>query len=232
MEHFWTLGLIGGLLALDDRAGWQSLLSQPVFASTAVGYLLGQVGTCLFIGLFLELIWLAILPMRGTRRPDQVGGAITGAACACTVVQGGGDPRFAFIVAMGVLIGLLTGELAARISLPLMILRDRRLSRVVQVSGFIGSQPTTGLIWVQGLSMAYVFVMELILVLLFLLIGANLAVWISNNAGKIIVGAFEQWALILPAFGVASLIHVYWHKHLTRFLLMSAAVILIVLWIK
>jgi len=232
MSHYLILGLLGGILALDDRTGWQSLLSQPVFAASLVGYLFGEVAIGLSVGLFLELIWLAILPMRGSRRPDQVCGAITGAASACYAVQGGGDPRFAFIIAMGVLIGLVSGELSARVSLPLMSLREQRLGRIIQMSGDNRWQPATSLFWVHAFAMAYIFVVEVVLVLVFLFLGSTLSIWISSYAGSLITGAFEQWGLLLPAFGIASLIHVYWHKHLTRFLAMSTGLILIVLWIK
>jgi mannose/fructose/N-acetylgalactosamine-specific phosphotransferase system component IIC len=232
MDHYLVLGLLGGLLALDDRAGWQSLVSQPAFSSTLVGFLLGELVIGLLVGMFLEMIWLAILPMRGTRRPDQVCGAITGAASACYVVQGGGDPRFAFIISMGVLLGLVVGELAARISFPLMSLRERRLGRVVKMTGEADWQPASSLLWIQIFAMSYIFVVEVLLVLLFVFIGSNVAIWVSSHAGYIVTRAFEQWGLILPAFGVASLIHVFWHKHLTRFLVMSTGIILIVLWIS
>ena len=232
MDHYLILGLLGGLLALDDRTGWQSLLSQPIFTASIVGYLFGELSIGLSIGLFLELIWLAILPMRGTRRPDQVCGTITGAASACYVIQGGGDPRFAFIIALGVFIGLISGELSARISFPLMGLRERRLGRVVQMSGDSQWQPATSLVWVHAFAMAYIFVVEVILVLVFLFVGGIISTWISSYAGSLVTRAFEQWGLLLPAFGIASLIHVYWHKHLTRFLVLSAGLILIVLWKK
>ena len=79
--------------------------------------------------------------------------------------------------------------------------------------------------------MAYIFIVELLVVLLFLFLGGLVATWISAHAGSLIVGAFEHWGLLFPAFGIASLIHVYWHKHLTRFLIMSAVLIFIVLWL-
>ena len=43
MNHYLILGLLGGILALDDRTGWQSLLSQPVFAASVVGYVAAAV---------------------------------------------------------------------------------------------------------------------------------------------------------------------------------------------
>ena len=77
-EEIVLLSLLAGILAIDDKAGWQSLLSQPLFAGVVVGMLLGEVTTALKVGLVLELVWLSVMPMRATRRPDAVAGAVVG----------------------------------------------------------------------------------------------------------------------------------------------------------
>ncbi len=232
MDHYLLLSLLGGVLALDDRSGWQSLLAQPIFASLIVGSLFGEISFGLIIGLFLELIWLAVLPMRGTRRPDQVCGAIVGTASACYLIHVQGDPRFAFVISLGVLSGLLAGEFASRLSLPLLNLREQRLGRVALMSNVEGWQPVRSLFWIHVLATVYVFAVEVLIVFVFLSIGATVSKWVSGGAGSFVVKSIEQWGLLFPAFGIASLIHVYWHKHLTRFLIMSAVLIFIMLWIK
>ncbi|NIM20360.1 MAG: hypothetical protein GTO51_09035 [Candidatus Latescibacteria bacterium] len=232
MDHYLVLGILGGALALDDRAGWQSLVAQPIFISLIVGYIFGEISSGLIVGLFLELIWLAVLPMRGTRRPDQVCGAIVGSASACFLVHTMGDPRFAFVISLGVLSGLLAGEFASRLSMPLQHLKEQRLSRIAYLRNNEDWRPVRNLFWVHLFATAYTFFMEVLVVLLFLAVGYAFSKWVSSSAGESVVKSIEHWGLLFPAFGVASLIHVYWHKHLTRFLLMSTVLILVVLWTK
>ena len=97
MDLFFLLALIGGFLAVDDRAGWQSLLAQPIFASLLVGAITGEIAAALPVGLILEFVWLSILPMRGSRRPDQVLGAIVGSGTACLLAKLASDPRLLLI---------------------------------------------------------------------------------------------------------------------------------------
>ena len=106
------LGLLAGVLSLDDRAGWQGLAAEPLFAAIAVGLVVGEVATGLAVGVVLQLVWLSILPMRGTRRPDCVVGAVVGAGTACLLVRFTGDPRTLFLAAIGVISALIAGELA------------------------------------------------------------------------------------------------------------------------
>jgi mannose/fructose/N-acetylgalactosamine-specific phosphotransferase system component IIC len=232
MDHFLLLGFLGGALAVDDRAGWQSLLAQPVFASLLVGLIFGEISAGILVGLFLELVWLAVLPMRGLKRPDQVCGAIVGTAATCYLIQGMGDPRFSFVISLGVLIGLLTGEFAARVSMPLYRVRERRLARVGAFQNIEDWQPVRSLLWIHIFATAYTFIVEMVIVLVSLLVAGLIAQWISGGAGGFVLRTVERWGLIFPAFGVASLIHVFWHKHLTRFLIISCLLGLFILWIK
>lgn len=232
MDHFLLLGFLGGALMVDDRAGWQSLLAQPIFASLLVGFILSEISAALLVGLFLELIWLAVLPMRGTKRPDQVCGTIVGASSACYLIQVMGDPRFAFVISLGVLVGLLAGEFASRVSQPLFKLREKRLALIGASDNMQAWQPARSLLWIHVFAMAYTFIVETVIVLICLLLAGVFAKWVSSEAGGFVLRTVERWGLIFPAFGVASLIHVFWHRHLTRFLIMSCLLVLFILWIK
>ena len=78
MSPFLLLSLVAGALAVDERAGWQSLLGQPIFSALLVGVITGQMYVALATGLVLELIWLSIMPMRGVKHPNRVTGGIVG----------------------------------------------------------------------------------------------------------------------------------------------------------
>jgi PTS system mannose-specific IIC component len=231
MDHFLLLSFLGGALAVDDRAGWQSLLAQPVFASLLVGLVFGEIAAGLIVGLFLELIWMAILPMRGMKRPDQVCGAVVGASSACYLIEGMGDPRFAFVISLGVFIGLIAGEFTTRVSRPLFRLRENKLAHVGTFRNTEGWQPVRSLLWIHVFATAYIFLVEMLIVFVCLVIASVFAKWVSNEAGAFMLRTVERWGLIFPAFGVASLLHVFWHKHQIRFLIMSSMLVLFILWI-
>ena len=127
MPDLLLIALIAGLLAIDDRAGWQSLLGEPVFSSLIVGLLLGEVAHALQVGVVLQLAWLSIGAARGTRRPHTVVGGIVGATSAAMVLSKNEDARTAVVVAAGVLAGLLAAEIGAMVSRAPGVLRERWL---------------------------------------------------------------------------------------------------------
>lgn len=230
MDHLTTLGVVAGLLAIDDRAGWQSLLAQPVFTALLVGLVVGDLTTALAVGVVLELIWLSILPMRGQRRPDQIAGAVVGAGTACGLTTLTADPRVGFIVAIGIFVGLIAGELGERITLPLWRLRDRTLAE----SDFAKQQSdlTRRLFLAHTGSLGFIFVVEAVLVVLLLQLAYRFGDLIARSIdGTLVVGAVT-WRYLLPALGAASLIHLFWHRHLKRVLILSAVMVTLVLWLR
>jgi hypothetical protein len=122
-----SLALIAGLLAVDDRAGWQGLFAEPVFSSLLVGAVTGALGPALRVGVALQLVWFSIGQARGTRRPNAVVGGMVGTGSACLALNRTGDPSDAFIVATAVLWGLLAAEAGAVIARAAGTWRERRL---------------------------------------------------------------------------------------------------------
>ncbi len=227
-----VLGIMAGLLAIDDRAGWQGLTAQPVFAGALVGWVTRSFELGLLVGLFLELVWLSVLPMRGSRRPDVVVGTVVGAGAVCLLERATGDPRTDLLVATGVLLGLLAGELVAIAQRGLMLPRERWLGDYL-----MPTEDPTGPIAVRKLSLyhaaatTYFIVTALLLTIVLL----PCALWVADRAtvlaGPTPVGS-RWWLVLLPAFGAAAVIQSFWHQHLNRFLLLSAGVFLVILWIR
>ncbi|MFQ5511756.1 MAG: PTS sugar transporter subunit IIC [Candidatus Krumholzibacteriia bacterium] len=232
MNTLILLSLIAGVLAIDDRAGWQSLLAQPVFAALLVGFVTGEVRTAVAVGLILELIWLSILPMRGLRRPDQIAGAVVGAGTAALLMKLTADPRVYFISATGILVGLFAGELGARVSAPLFALLNRRLGRVEfsPEAGF--ARTARKLLVLQAGSTLYLFVVEAVVVFILLGAGYHGAERLTRYVGGALVAGAASWDRLLPALGAASLIHVYWHRHLKRVIILCAVMVILVLWLR
>lgn len=232
MNSVVLLSLIAGLLAVDERAGWQSLLGQPVFASLLVGVVLGEVQTGLAVGAVLELIYLSILPMRGFKRPDRISASIVGAGTAILLINLTADPRFAFVGAVGVFVGLLAGEVGGRLTGAAYGFQNRFLGRAtVSGTGDI-RQTIRRLRWLQIGSLMYIFVVHSVTVLLLFNVGFYAAERITRYVGGSIVDGAVFWGMLMPTFGAAALINIYWHHHLKRVVMLSAVMMVLVLWLK
>jgi len=116
MHDVLLIAIIAGLLSLDDRAGWQSLLGEPVFSSLLVGLATGHVAVALRCGVALQFAWLSVGAARGSRRPHVVAGGVVGAGAACLALGRTGDPRELYVIATAVFTGLLAGEAGAFVS--------------------------------------------------------------------------------------------------------------------
>lgn len=225
MSFIVELSLIAGLLAIDDRAGWQSLLAQPVFAGSLVGLLVGEIQVGVSVGLVLEIIWLSILPMRGQRRPDQVAGAVVGAGTAGLLLHLTADPRILLITAVGILVGLIVGEVTGRLLSPFNRFQNVVLSRVDLRNS---SRIASGLLGLQLASLVYIFLVEGLLVFTFLSLSLNVT---ERLTGAVSLVGSQGWLRLLPIIGAASLIHLYWQKSLKRVLVMCTVLTVLVLWI-
>jgi mannose/fructose/N-acetylgalactosamine-specific phosphotransferase system component IIC len=230
--EYLALIALGGVLALDDRAGWQGLLSQPVFAALLVGVIVGAAQEALVVGLAMELVWLAILPMRGTKRPDAVAGAIVGAGTTCTLVQQTGDVRLGFLIGAGAFAGLVVGEAAGIVVRRLGKFRGDRIGRFHASAGESVRDITRRLDRYQAGALAYVFVLEAAMI--------ALALPLSLLAVEIFTARFNEpfatgtrwWLDLLPALGAAAMIQHFWHRPFNRFLAVAAVIVMVILWIR
>lgn len=231
-REFFVIVALGGLLAIDDRAGWQGLFAQPIFVAMAVGTVVGAVEHAILVGLALELVWLAILPMRGARRPDSVAGAAVGAGTACILIQKTGDPRALFLVAVSALVGLVVGEAAG------VVTRAVGRWRAVRLGNF--EPPTEGNVRTisrrldayQTASLGYIFALEAAMIAVALplsLLGVEAFTGLVDE--PFATGA-RWWLDLLPVLGAAAMIQHYWHRHSNRFLAVAAVVFLVILWIR
>jgi mannose/fructose/N-acetylgalactosamine-specific phosphotransferase system component IIC len=227
-----VLSLLAGALAIDHRVGWQGLLAQPVFAGALVGLVTGEPGTAVAVGLVLELIYLSILPMRGARVPDQIAGAIVGCGTASLLVRGSGDTRLVFVAAVGIFVGLLAGEIGARVNAPFLGIQNRILSGIDFRPGTPRRSLVHKIFWLHVGAGAYVFAVEAVSVLILLSAGYFAGGRLTRVVGGTLVVGTENWSYLVPAVGAASLIHLYWQHHLRRILILCAAVVMILLWLK
>jgi PTS system mannose-specific IIC component len=71
------LSLLGGLILLDKWALGEFGISQPLVACPLIGLIFGDFATGLSLGIALELVWIAGLPLGGKVLPDgQAAGVV------------------------------------------------------------------------------------------------------------------------------------------------------------
>jgi mannose/fructose/N-acetylgalactosamine-specific phosphotransferase system component IIC len=86
--HVGMAGLLGGLLAVERRAFLQAMFSRPLVAATAMGLLLKDLPSGLYVGMLLELFHLGSANL-GAVIPENDTLAATGAAAAAASLSGG-----------------------------------------------------------------------------------------------------------------------------------------------
>ncbi len=96
-----------GLCAADQRAIGSRQIHQPLVAAVVAGWILGAPDRGLLVGLWLQLVWPAPMPIGGALLPDT-GSVAVAAAILATAVPGG----------EGFLIAILFGLLIAWLSIP------------------------------------------------------------------------------------------------------------------
>jgi mannose/fructose/N-acetylgalactosamine-specific phosphotransferase system component IIC len=230
MEEILLLALLGGVLAVDERVGWQSLFSQPVMSSAVVGVVFGEFTTAVTVGVVIELVWLSILPMRGSRRPDAIAGALVGAGVACFLVRHTGEPRILFAVALGVLVGLIVGEIVGGIGRRLHRIREQALGRMEVPSEAVALRRRLLAYFLY--SVGFTFAAEALLIVVMLPLAALVVEWMSDVVGPSFVAGAEWWENLVPTLGAGALIQMYWHRQHNRYLITCAVIVLLLLWFK
>jgi len=61
--EFFILSIIGAALVMDTSVAFQVLVSQPIIASTIIGWIMGDPLLGLEFGLLLQLLWIGHLPV-------------------------------------------------------------------------------------------------------------------------------------------------------------------------
>lgn len=74
--------LIGGLVAVDTTAAFQTMISQPIAAGAIVGFALGDPASGVLVGALLQLVWIGAVPSGGAKFPDAGPATVAGAATA------------------------------------------------------------------------------------------------------------------------------------------------------
>ncbi len=110
-EELALITLLGGAVAADTTASFQFLISSPLVACTAAGWILGDVHTGLLVGVLLQVPWMVELPIGGARFAHGNLGSLVAAAAAIWLTRASGRPDFSLWVgvAYGVAVAAIGG---------------------------------------------------------------------------------------------------------------------------
>jgi mannose/fructose/N-acetylgalactosamine-specific phosphotransferase system component IIC len=228
MSDILLISLVAGLLALDDSAGWQSLLGEPVFSAVIVGALTHQLSAALLTGVALQFVWLTIGAARGTRRPNVVVGGVVGVGAACLVLKHTADMRVEFVVAVATFFGLLAGEAGAVLSRAGGQVRERWLARFrLPDTPEEASRDLTVAVLRSAL---VVILVDALSVLVLLPIATGLTDAVTGRLEGAAAGA-RLWLAVLPAFAIATVARAFASKTLVRYAAVGMLVVVGLAWL-
>jgi mannose/fructose/N-acetylgalactosamine-specific phosphotransferase system component IIC len=226
MHDLLLIAGVAGLLTLDDRAGWQSLLGEPVFTGPLVGLLTGQPAAGFSVGVVLQLVWFSIGAARGSRRPDVVAGGVVGAAVMCLGAQRTAD--YVSVAPGAVMCGLLAGEAGRWIADAAGRWRERWLEGF-RLPADAGAASRNLTLYTVG-SALYVAMIEGLAVLVMLPVALRVSALVLGRAGAGAAG-LSAWAAVLPALAVAAIVHGFATRSLFRFVLVGFVIQVVLAWL-
>ncbi len=195
-----TIALLGGVLALDRGPFLQSMVSRPICAAPIAGWLVGDFNTGLICGMYVELIWLARLPVGGSVPPDDTAAALAALVAAMATPSGWAvEARASF----GVMMGLPWGWLGRHLEI-----------RVKEKNGELFSQAKYGLkngnistLWHTQLKGLFrCFATGIMVAAAAAVLNASLGNAIVKSAPGAMEGAMELLSVLIPVIGAASLL--------------------------
>jgi len=119
MSYFFTAAVIG-FLSLDTTVAFQMLISQPLFASTILGWLLGDIQLGFEIGVLMQLLWLSTIPAGAAKFPE---GNIASMVTVAIVLYFNPTPYPNSILLIAFLIGLVVSYCGT-----LLTILDRKIN--------------------------------------------------------------------------------------------------------
>lgn len=97
MIKFTLLSLLAGVISLDVTAFGQFMVCRPIVVAPLFGYLLGDMGSGLWMGMIIEMLWVRVIPMGAAVPSDTTTVAILTVIWGATTVP---EQHSTYIVAL------------------------------------------------------------------------------------------------------------------------------------
>jgi len=215
--------LVAGIAALDATPVAQTLLSQPLVTATVLGAIWGDWHTALEVGLVLQILSAATLPL-GARTPEDyaVGGVI---GISVALIAATRHP-FAMVRESSALLGAIAGLLASVGGVGLLKWQRRRnegLSRWCEAAlrdgqlGALAAAHRAAIVLSFAVGVTYCAV--------WLAVAAPLAVKLASAESLRLARAFSLAQPLWLGLGVAQLLHAFVQRRLARAALFGVALV-------
>ncbi|MFI5370461.1 MAG: PTS sugar transporter subunit IIC [Candidatus Eisenbacteria bacterium] len=224
----WTV-LLGGVATLDATPAGQTLLSQPLVTATALGWLWGDLGTALAVGIVLQILAASTLPI-GARTPeDYAAGGVVGTAVALALAR---SNPFPMAREGAELLGVLCGMVVATLGVPLLKWQRRHnegLARWTEESVRAGNERapvaahTAGVVLSFGVGVTFTAVS--------LALGVTL---LGGLAGRESLRLARAWGLAEPLWlglGIAQMLFAFVQRRLARAAVFGVSLTLAWIWL-
>ena len=194
MSEIILISLLAGILSLDITAFGQFMISRPIVSASLVGYMLGNVYAGLWIGMTVELIWIAALPMGASIPLDITAVSILAVACGLKVQP---FDKAAIILALALALGAAVLFKKADIFVRYL---NVKIMRWIEVGVNEGKENRIRIGICTGLLLFFLKAFVLYLVLIYP--GQEIVKFVYSNLNeKILTGLRTAW-LLLPVLGM------------------------------
>jgi len=171
-----TVSLVGALINLDTSLFMITLISQPVFACTILGWMLNDIQAGMHFGYLMQLIWLGNLPVGPSSIPEGNLGSIIGVILFIKLAES--YPEFShlllvLIILYVVLMSFLGFRLVYWIRVQSNLLLDLVMTQIQK--GY-----TRGLMLINLLSLTANFLLFCIMILVSLVVGEIIIKFVLN----------------------------------------------------
>jgi PTS system mannose-specific IIC component len=224
----WTV-LLGGVAALDATPVGQTLLSQPLVTATLLGWVWGDLGTALVVGVVLQLLAASTLPI-GARTPEDYAiGGVVGVALALALAR---SHPFPMAREAADLLGVLLGLSVATLGVPLLKWQRRRnegLARWTEAAVHSGDEGAPAKAHAAAVVLA--FGVGVTFTAVSLALGMTLLGGVAERESLRLARA---WGLAQPLWlglGIAQMLFAFMQRRLARAAVFGASLILTWIWL-
>ena len=202
---FAALVLVGSLICLDRKGAFQVMISQPIIAVPLLGLTMGDVGSAVYLGAALQLLWMSSLLVGASVPPNETVASIVIGSVALLYARhvdcpGPADGDLA-TEALAILIGAPFGEVGRRLEIGLDRANQRLATRADEAArarepGALSRLPWIGLMRNFGLNA--------VLITLGVAVGMGL-IWLARpRLGPSLETTLAVIRLyVVPALGIA-----------------------------
>lgn len=197
--------LLGGIFVSDATAIGQFMISRPIFCGPILGLILGDIESGLYIGMIMELLWIAVVPLGNAVPPDST--VVTVLVTYISIVTGGDSGK-------GYIIFLLLCLVPAGILFKKIDIIHRNLNSKFSkdLEKNIEKGDISCIDRITFLSASLFILKAVIFIFLFILIGQEVLPFIYSKLGENIKVAMEEAFYVVPAIGFGTAITIFSFK--------------------